>query len=204
MNDRSCDTPLATNADTNEKARRLAVRGFVALWHGEQPMLADIGGDADTAEVLQHQGRIEVDAYGHLVAIHGLAARPTAHRIEHRTGVVHTWCAFDAIGIPAALRIDARAVTTCPTCGRELRVTIVCGRPIGGDALRLWLPSNECTHLVDDFCAHANLYCDNEHLDARPRPDGHVATVTDAAAIGRATWQDVAAATQPHREGTGC
>jgi alkylmercury lyase len=200
MNDPCCNPPLAANADSSDAARRLAICGFVALWRGERPQLADIGGDPRSVEALQRQGRIEVDPHGHLVAIHGLTARPTAHRIEHQAGVVHTWCAFDAIGIPAALRIDAQAITTCPTCRQELRITLTGGRPTGGDALRLWLPSSQYAHLVDDFCAHANLYCHHEHLDAaKPRPNGHVVTVTDAAALGRATWRDVADALSRRR-----
>ncbi|HEX6238733.1 MAG TPA: hypothetical protein VFZ68_16145, partial [Acidimicrobiales bacterium] len=61
--------------------------------------------------------------------------------------------------------------------------------------MRLWLPGGECTHLVDDFCRHANLYCDADHLAAvvRPATPGTAVTVTEAAAVGRVTWDDVAA-----------
>jgi alkylmercury lyase len=106
---------------------------------------------------------------------------------------VHTWCAFDAIGIPAALGVDAYAVTSCPICGRELRVTLLGGRPIDDARTRLWFPAADCAHLVDDFCRHANLYCDDDHLTtARLGEHGRVLTVTDAAATGRLTWHDVA------------
>ncbi|CAN5808363.1 hypothetical protein BH20ACT4_BH20ACT4_00310 [soil metagenome] len=173
--------------------QELAVRGFVALWRGEQPTIADLGGDAYTVEVMVGAGRLEVDATGRLVAVHGLAARTTLHRIEHDGRIVHTWCAFDAIGIPAALGIDAQAVTTCPTCARELRTILLGGRPIEDAALRLWFPDADCAHLVDDFCRHANLYCNVDHLTAAELGDrGHVITIGDAAAIGRVTWLDVA------------
>jgi len=122
-----------------------------------------------------------------------VVARETPHRIEHADGVVHTWCAFDAIGIPAALGMDAAAVTTCSACGAELRVVLTHGVPPDGGALRLWLPSGECAHLVDDFCRHTNLYCDAEHLATivPAGTPGQAVTVADAAALGRDTWRDV-------------
>jgi hypothetical protein len=64
--------PVVT-ASTAEQ--ELAVRGFVALWRGEQPMITDLGGDADTVEAMVAGGRLELDATGRLVAVHGLAAR---------------------------------------------------------------------------------------------------------------------------------
>lgn len=119
-------------------------------------------------------------------------ARPTAHRIEHAGGSVHTWCALDAVGIPAALGIDATAATSCPACGAELTLLLRSGAPVGGEC-RLWIPSGECAHLVEDFCRHANLFCTAEHMSARlPQLAGRSVTVTEAASIGRTVWRNVA------------
>jgi len=48
--------------------------------------------------------------------------------------------------------------------------------------------------LVDDFCRHANLFCNAEHLGSGLPPGsvGEAVTVAEAAAIGRVTWRDVA------------
>lgn len=193
--DHYCNDDLRPAVAVTAAEREFAVRGFAALWRGERPTITELGGDADTIEAMVGGGRLEVDAAGRLVAVHGLAAGTTAHRIEHGRGTVHTWCAFDAIGIPAALGVDADAVTTCPTCGRRLRITLIGGHPVENLALRLWLPVGDCAHLVDDFCRHANLYCDDDHLTAAELGEhGQVLTFADAAAIGRATWQDVATA----------
>jgi len=155
--------------------------------------MADLGVDAETVEALVQQGRLEVDARRRLVAIHGLSARPTLHRIEHEEGVVHTWCAYDAVGIPAALGLDGRAVTACPTCGEYLVVGLAGGTPTGAGQLRLWFPDNGCAHLVEDFCRHANLYCGADHLEAAaPASPGRMITVAEAADLGRTTWSDVA------------
>ncbi len=143
-------------------------------------------------------GRLEVDDDGLLVGVHGLTARATAHRIEHAGGTVHTWCALDAIGIPAAVALDATAVTTCPHCSVELRVVIQAGHASALPDVCLWLPGGPCSHLVEDFCRHANLYCSRDHLMAVVPPDrpGRAVDVAEAAAIGRINWRDVAAARQ--------
>jgi hypothetical protein len=193
-NDVSCGDLLA-DAGVSATGRHLRVAGFVALWRGERLNVADLTDDMATVEALVLGGRLELDDQGVVVGVHGLAARPTPHRIEHAGGVVHTWCALDAIGIPAALALDAAAVTTCPACGAALRVTFDAGVPAGDGDLRLWLPGGECTHLVEDFCRHANLYCTADHVASKvaPRTPGWAATVADAAGIGRVDWADVAA-----------
>jgi hypothetical protein len=93
---------------------------------------------------------------------------------------------------PAALGIDATAITTCPACGTELRVRFD-GATLGaGSSLVLWLPDSACEHLVEDFCTHANLYCNDDHL-ASTVPSasaGRSVTVAEVTAIGRQTWAD--------------
>jgi hypothetical protein len=183
--------------DAAAAARRLGVLGFVALWRGDRPAVASLSDDPAVVEAQVRAGRLEVDDSGVLVGVHGLVARTTRHRIEHASGVVHTWCALDAIGIPAALAIDATAVTSCRTCDSELRVVLRGSEPVDtAGPLRLWLPEGPCDHLVADFCNHANLYCSSGHLTATvPRGStGRMMTVADTAAIGRQTWADAAAA----------
>ncbi|MGH9010474.1 MAG: organomercurial lyase, partial [Acidimicrobiia bacterium] len=107
------------------------------------------------------------------------------------------WCALDAIGIPAALGIDARAMTTCPTCDRELVVTLVEGKPEPLAGAVLWYPetAGSCEHLVNEFCSGANLFCSLAHLRERIGSEtaaGAVMTVQEVAAIGREAWADVA------------
>jgi Alkylmercury lyase len=174
--------------------RSLPVEGFVALWRGERPNVSDLCHDAATVEAFVQGGRLELDDQGVVVGVHGLTARPTAHLIEHAGGEVHTWCALDAIGIPAALAIDAVAVTMCPACAAVLRVPLGGGVPADDGEMRLWLPGGECAHLVEDFCRHANLYCTAEHAASTVATGtpGWAVTITDAAAIGRVDWADVA------------
>jgi alkylmercury lyase len=190
----------ALDPDVAQAVRRLAIGGFHALWAGRGVAPSElVDGDvtvvAAAVDHLRAGGRIELSDDGHVIAIHGLARRPTRHRIEHHGGVVHTWCALDAIGIPAALAIDARAVTRCPTCGAELTVTLTRGEPGPLPGAVLWYPEARCGHLVDDFCTSANLFCSLDHLQHRvgdPDSGGTVMTIDEVAATGRDIWADVA------------
>jgi hypothetical protein len=179
--------------------RRLAVAGFRALWRGEAPELLALAPGTEKGSVLQaihyleQGGRLEVALDGRLVAIHGLTRRPTRHRIRHRSGQVNTWCALDAVGIPAALDLDAQAVTDCPTCGAELTIVLHQGIPDVGTGAVLWFPTAR-GHLVDNFCARANLFCRQDHLEewvAISAGEGRPMEPREVATLGRELWGDV-------------
>ena len=183
-----------------EVVRRVSMAGFASLWHGRPLSVAELvdgdgGPPAAAVEHLRRQGRIELSDDGLVVAVHGLCRRPTAHRIEHDRGVINTWCAFDVIGIPAALAIDARATTLCPTCRAALSVKLAAGEPEPLPGAVLWYPEVSGGHLVNDFCSGANLFCSAAHLerwaDARPA-SGSVLTIAEVAELGRAGWADAA------------
>lgn len=174
----------------------LVVSGFVALWRGSSPRPADLGADPSTVEALLRGGRLVLSPDGRITGIHGLSLTATAHRVAHDGGVIHTWCAYDAVGIPAALGIDAEAHTTCPTCGRHLEVTFTAGRPDADPDLRLWMPTTPCHNVLADLCAHANLYCTAQHLSAHiPDPTtGTPLTIPQATTLALPTWHPAATA----------
>jgi hypothetical protein len=193
-----CPPPAAVDLEVTPAEHDLAVRGFVGLWHGQRPRPVDIAADPAAVDALQRRGLIVTDPSGHITGIHGLSTTPTPHHITHPGGDIHTWCAFDAIGIPAALDLDAHTHTTCPTCHRPLDVTFTDGQPTADDDLRLWLPTTRCDNVLNDLCAHANLYCNHQHLATTVADDaiGTILDVPNAADLGRTTWQDVATALQ--------
>ena len=180
--------------------RRIAVLGFRALWSGQSVTLAALLGEdgatqTEATEHLRSRGRIELTADGRLIAVHGLSQRPTPHQIEHDDALINTWCALDAIGIPAALRIDAWARTKCPTCQRPLAARLSSGNPRPLSGAVLWYPEVACGHLIEDFCSGANLFCTLEHLErwvgANPGA-GTVMTIAEVAKVGREAWADAA------------
>ena len=203
FDDKSLAEPVA------EALRRIVIAGFHALWRGQTVPVAELSADEPTAVAaavnhLRARGRIEFSDDDRVIAVHGLARRATPHRIEYADGAVNTWCAFDAVGIPAAMGIEARAVTQCPTCGQQLTVTLSRGEPGPLPGAVLWYPEDRCAHLVDDFCSGANLFCSVHHLerwlDDNPAA-GRVMTIAEAAELGRETWRD--AADKVASDGTG-
>jgi alkylmercury lyase len=182
----------------SDLAQEIATAGFAALWDGRPAHPGELlPGSASRARrataKLVKRGRAEVDDQGRVVGVHGLTLRETRHSFVHAGRSHSTWCAFDSIGIPAALAIDAEARTTCPSCGQALHIPIRRGHPEVSD-VALWLPSPTIRHLIADFCAAADLYCGRDHLERRIDPAGHPGEVLDlpsAAVLGRTAWADV-------------
>jgi len=178
--------------------------GIDALWRGrslspreiwpQDPVVAE-----EVFASLAAAGRAEVDDAGRVFGVHGFTLSHTRHTIFHGDVKVHTWCAFDSIGIPAAFGLDATAATDCPTCGRGLTVAISGGVPeqsVPAGELAQWLPEAAATgDLMGKFCANADIYCSRAHLEQRidtATAAGSVLTVADAARVGREVWADVA------------
>lgn len=186
-----------------DAAATLATAGFTALWHGWPVLPGDLLQDpkaaTDLLAALVERGRAEVDERGRLIGIHGLTLGHTRHSIEHAGDTHHTWCAFDSVGIPAALGITASARTDCPACGQVLAVVINAGTPAALPFV-VWLPGGVCADLRADFCAHADMYCSPDHLarhiDTTTTP-GDAVDLADAASLGRTTWADVSPGREP-------
>jgi hypothetical protein len=176
---------------------------FRALLRGQSLAAGDIAVRADLprSEVeeaiatLSNQGAIEVDPEGRVAGAHGLTERSTIHAVTGPDRTWHTWCALDAIGIPAALGLDVAVRTRCPTCGATIEIPVRAGSPPHQEPRVLWLPTGPCAHLIDDFCAAANVFCDADHLERwRARagePPGEALTLGAVAELGRSLWSDV-------------
>lgn len=176
---------------------------FAALVTGATPSLADLAeaasrdavGVAQAIAWLEARGALERDG-DRLVGAHGLTHRLTPHTLTIGERVLHTWCAFDAVAIPVALGATARATTTCPTCGRALAVDVRDGNLPDRTDLVLWLPGGDCRNVITDFCAHANLFCSDEHLatwrSAAADPPGRTLHLGEVPAMARTEWADVA------------
>lgn len=127
-----------------------------------------------------------------LVAIDGLSVRPTQHRMRLSDDALFTWCAADAIGIPAALAEAGEVVTACPHCSVEIVIPIKAGVPEANEDLVLWLPTASCSHVVTQFCPDVNFFCTRAHLDAwrsqAGEPVGESLNGDEAAELGRQWW----------------
>lgn len=147
---------------------------------------------AEALGALVTDGRARLDERGRIVGLAGLSLPPTRHRMVLGGRSLHTWCAIDAIDIPAGLGADADVSTTCPRCEGTLEVRIRAGRVRGGEGRVAWAPSKACASLIDDWCSEANLFCDVDHLAAwraeTGDPGGLAMTLEDVEEFGRGHW----------------
>jgi DNA-binding transcriptional ArsR family regulator len=145
---------------------------------------------------LDDAGLVEKDADDNLVDIAGLTLESTKHQLDFDRQFLHTWCAVDAVGIPAALSLDAHVTTACEYCGASLALDIHHGEPPFSSPLRGWIPPTECDNARAEVCPLANLFCSEEHLNewrvSAGNPKGQPADLARFAALGRQEWGDLA------------
>ena len=145
---------------------------------------------------LARAGWIDRDEQGRVTGSAGLSLTTGPHRIAIDGTEFRTWCAYDSIGIAAALKTDAAIRTECAVCGTEIALDTRAGRPPVDRPERLWLASGG-TDLRGDFCDPTVLMCSPEHAAVwAERQSGHGRTVDlpEAARLGEEGWQSCAAA----------
>jgi alkylmercury lyase len=149
-----------------------------------------------TLDVLAGAGRIDRDDRGRVLGAAGMTLADGPHGLEIDGSSFRTWCAFDAIGIPAALAVDARIETACGVCSRPIAVDVRAGRPRSDPSVQLWL-SGGGTDMRADFCDPTVLLCSQAHAAewaARNAGRGTVLSLTEAADEGARNWASVATA----------
>jgi Alkylmercury lyase len=123
------------NEDDRE-LRNLTYRLFVDL--GRAPTAAEVAdaAGASTAEVEAAWRRLH-DEHALVLAVataelrmaNPFSAVPTAYRVLAGGRWWYANCAWDALGICAALHVDGRVDASCPDCGEPLRVEMRSERP---------------------------------------------------------------------------
>jgi hypothetical protein len=102
-----------------------------------------------------------------------------------------TWCAYDIVGIGAALGNEAAGSTRCGACGRPIEVVIHEGHPESHTAVG-WLPDESCSNVMAEFCPSALLFYSRAHLDeSRGRESvgaGEVLDLESLAECRRSFW----------------
>jgi hypothetical protein len=73
------------------------------------------------------QGILVINEQGAVVGSHGLSIIPTEHRISIGGQDLFTWCAVDAVGIPAVLGVDATIISKCFQCDEPIEITMSSG-----------------------------------------------------------------------------
>ena len=175
--------------------------GFTSLRRGQAATAAQVARSTglelhavdEVLTAMAERGAVELDDRGRVVGVGGLSLVPTRHELTLDGVPLHTWCAFDALGIPAALAVDAVARSGCAHCGRSVEVAVHAGVPDEASTAVVWFPqAGDASHVRHDFCDAANLFCGRAHLDAwhaaADHPAGEALTVAEVAERGRANW----------------
>ena len=116
-----------------EKAIRLAA--FHGILKGKRSSIDELalqtglssGQARKIATGLAERGMIVVEECGLVVGSHGLSLTPTKHRLYINGQNLFTWCAADAVGIPAALGAGAEIASECFQCHEPIEITMVSG-----------------------------------------------------------------------------
>ena len=190
-------------AGGDDLAVRLRELAFGVLLQDAEPVeverLASLSGMdggvvREALDALALAGKVDRDESGRVLGSAGLTISSGAHDLTLAGHRYRTWCAFDAIGIAAALGWDARIDTACGICGRMIRLEMTSGFAPAGAAARLWL-SGGGRDMRADFCTPTVLLCSEEHARAwanRHGQHGQTLELEPAAAVGARTWRSAA------------
>jgi alkylmercury lyase len=129
-----------------------------------------------------------------VIGMDGLSTRPTRHSVTLDGVKLWTWCAYDIVGIAAALGIDAQGRTRCGHCDRSLEVEVRAGEPKDTNIVG-WLPSEACSNVMAEFCPSALFFCSLEHLRdwlaTSDRREGEASGLIALAERGREEWAEL-------------
>jgi hypothetical protein len=195
------ERPVLPATEVYARTREAA---FALLLTHRRPVLADelaalAGVSATTLNRLLDElaaaGWIDRDADGRVTGSAGLSLTTGPHRLAIEGAAFRTWCAYDSIGIAAALAADADVESECGVCGGTIRFRTHRGWPPADRPERLWLASGG-TSLRGDFCEPTVLLCSAEHANVwseRQQGRGRAVDLAGAATIGSDAWASCAA-----------
>ncbi len=167
------------------RSRALAVTDLAAA------IDASISATTETIDRLAAAGWLDVDDEGRVVGAAGLSLTKGPHSLKFGDGKqFKNWCAYDSLGIAAALTADATVETACGACDRAIRISFVGGFPSGSGPELLWLADGG-DDLRRSFCAPTVLLCGPEHAGAwaeAQNGQGRLLNVVEAARLGGIDW----------------
>jgi alkylmercury lyase len=144
---------------------------------------------------LEAWGFIQTDKEDAVAGAAGLSLSPTRHRLTVSGQELYTWCAEDAIGIPAALGWNAKISSSCGQCGSPITVYMAGGQicePCWTTSVRLWLSDVADGPICTQTCPHVLFFCRHEHGERwageHPQNSGRLIKLDEAVEIGRRLW----------------
>lgn len=182
-----------------DAAGLLREAGFALLLRAREPVdltdLAsaigmDVGAAGPAVTSLAQAGWLDLDESGRVVGAAGLSLATGPHQLVLGDAPFRTWCAYDSLGIAAALAVDARVETACGQCGMPISLTFRAGVPDRSGPERLWLAEGG-TDLRGSFCTPTVLLCGEDHGAAWSLTQGgrgELLDLAEGARRGGAEW----------------
>lgn len=182
-----------------DAAGLLREAGFALLFRGRRPvdvaelaaaMGIDIKAAGGAVTTLAQAGWLDLDGAGRVIGAAGLSLVTGPHSLTLGAASFRTWCAYDALGIAAALSADGHAETTCGHCQAPISLAFLRGTPDRAGPERLWLAEGG-SDLRGSFCTPTVLLCGEEHgLGWAEAQGGHgqLLDLVEGARRGGADW----------------
>lgn len=140
---------------------------------------------------LEDEGRLRRDPVGHIIGSAGLSLDPTRHQIQIDDAKWWTWCAFDALGILAALGRGGRVTSVCAQSGAPLQLHFAGSTPASTSIVIFVADEGAAGSLIDDWCPRNNFFRSEDiarQWVASRRFAGQVLSVEDGAALAVERW----------------
>ena len=182
---------------------------FVEL--GRAPTAQEVAGSAelDTGEVVASWKRLHDQhalvlnrATAEIRMANPFSAVVSAYRIRAANRWWYANCAWDALGICAALHVDGRVEASCPDCGEPISVTVTDSAPDdGGLSFHCLVPARRWWDDIVYTCTTMNLFLAEDHVERwlGGREPGKTTSLAKLGELANAWWVDrLDAGWQPH------
>jgi len=195
--------PLLPAVDAAGQLREVA---FALLVRDRRPI--EVAALAAETGLDPHATRVAVSALagagwldlvdGRVSGAAGLSLATGPHELALGERRYRTWCAYDALGIAAALATDAAMKTACGQCGGPINLSFRGGVPDRSGPERLWLADGG-EDLRGSFCTPTVLLCGDDHGARWAEAHGGRGRLLDLAEASRAGGQDWAGCAEAAR-----
>jgi len=173
--------------------RLLAASGQLVT---RQPVAAAMHASPEEIGALLQPPAVELDAQGHLIGL-DLSLSPTPHQLHLGKQRFYTWCALDALAIPAILGRERTVVSHCPATGKEIHLQVSPERLLdlepSSTVVSAVIPEDEASARAaacdprDTICNHGHFFASHEAASRWPslHPGAVLLEAEEAAELGR-------------------
>lgn len=201
----SMSEPLLPAIDAAGQLREAA---FALLLNERRPIeiaeLAAVSGLSPqraqrAVDTLAQAGWLDLDEHGRVNGGAGLTLAGEPHGLRVGDASFRTWCAYDALGIPAALGASGEIETACGRCGTPIGLTLRDGAPACQGPEQMWLAEGDGADLRGSFYTPTVLLCGDEHGAEWAEAQGgrgQLLELAEAARRGAVDWAGCASAAE--------